>query len=102
MTADEWGDFVRVSGSQLSRINLAEDFRPTFERAGLEYEARSVSFMVRWPDIQELARMRWMPLVSGAPGVEAEGIMVALGKERKLASLNLTLTDQILLGQKPD
>jgi hypothetical protein len=46
--------------------------------------------------------MRWLPLVSGAARGEAERIMVALGAEQKLASLNLTLTEKILLGQKPD
>ncbi|MBV8138638.1 MAG: class I SAM-dependent methyltransferase [Deltaproteobacteria bacterium] len=102
MTADEWVDFVRVTGSQLSRTNLAEYFRLAFERAGLEFEGRCASFTVRWPDIQELVRVRWLPLVSEAARVEAERIMVALGAKQKLASLNLTLTEQILLGQKPD
>jgi len=102
MTANEWVDFVRVTGSQLSRTNLAEYFRLAFERAGLEFEGRCASFTVRWPDIQELVRVRWLPLVSEAARVEAERIMVALGAKQKLASLNLTLTEQILLGQKPD
>jgi len=100
MTIEEWVVFVRVSNSQSFSIDLAAYFRPAFERAGLEFEARDAPFDVRWADIEELARMRWIPLASAAARTEAEGIMAAFGAKQKFASLNLRLTDRILLGHK--
>jgi ubiquinone/menaquinone biosynthesis C-methylase UbiE len=105
MPVDEWQDFRRavLVAGRAERGNRPGDsaYSAAFAQAGLEPEFRVAPFSVRWPDIEEWVRVRWMPVASEAGREHIERILARLRNDPRVTGIELKLSEKMLLGRKP-
>jgi ubiquinone/menaquinone biosynthesis C-methylase UbiE len=104
LTTDQWEEFARAvfRASRARRGHRPDDevYRAAFVSAGLTPELREGHFAVGWPQIQEWVAMRWMPVASESARGDMERILTQLGRDARVASIQLELTERLLVGHK--
>jgi SAM-dependent methyltransferase len=74
-------------------------FQRAFAGAALRVEERAAPFTIQWPDIEELIRIRWMPLIPEAGREQAAAMLAQLAQAANAdPSRSWTLSEPLILG----
>ena len=73
-------------------------YQQAFTQAGLRVEERTAPFTVKWPDIAEWIRIRWMPLIPADERERAESMIAELAQAA--ASQSVTQHEPLILGRR--
>jgi len=78
---------------------LDDRFQRAFAGAGLRVEERAAPFTVHWADIEQLIRIRWMPVIPGAEREQAAAILAEVGQAANAAeSRSFKRSEPLILG----
>lgn len=105
---DRWREYRKVIFRRAPRheadpnrreANMGHDrFQRAFAKAGLRLEERAAPFTIKWADIEEWIRIRWMPVI---PAGERERADAMLKEVAKLGgSQSLTMHEPLILGRR--
>lgn len=100
--ADRWREYSEVVFRRARRREA--DARPrdlyqqAFAKAGLRIEERAAPFTVKWTDVEEWIRIRWMPLIPTDQRERADAMIAELAKLG--ASQTLAMREPLIIGRR--
>jgi SAM-dependent methyltransferase len=100
---DRWPEYRRLIFQLAPRREADagpdDRFQRAFAGAALRVEERAAPFTIQWADIEELIRIRWMPLIPAAEREQAAAMLAQVAQAAKAAaSSSLRLREPLILG----
>ncbi len=99
---DRWREYNEVIFRRAPRQEASaghdDCYHRAFAKSGLRLQERAAPFTIKWADVEEWIRIRWMPLI---PMSERERADAMLAEAAKLGgSRSLTLHEPLILGRR--
>ncbi len=106
---DRWREYNEVifrraprqeasAGHREANMGHDDRYHRAFAKSGLRLQERAAPFTIKWADVEEWIRIRWMPLI---PMGERERADAMLAEVAKLGgSRSLTLHEPLILGRR--
>ena len=102
---DRWREYREVIFQRAPRRDADagpdDRYQRAFARSGLRVEERTAPFTIEWVDIEELIRVRWMPLIPEGEREQAVAMLAEVAQAAKAdSSRSLTLREPLILGRR--